>query len=66
MKGKILRFEIDTPEPLSVGRIGEYMVQLEKLLGVPAELIEVTQIPNKKRKPIPGRENPEPRTGDKV
>jgi hypothetical protein len=43
MSGKVFSFIIDTSKPLSMGRIGEYMVQLEKLLGVPVELIEITQ-----------------------
>jgi hypothetical protein len=42
-KEKEFRFVIDTPKPLSMARIGEYMVKLGKLLGVPARLVRVEQ-----------------------
>lgn len=37
---------ISTPEPLSIGRIGEYLVEFEKLLGVPVRLVRIEQPPD--------------------
>lgn len=39
--GREFRFVIETPKPLSLNRILKYLVELEKLLGVPARLIRI-------------------------
>jgi hypothetical protein len=41
--GAIFKFVIHTEKQLSMSRIAEYMILLEKMLGVPAKLSRIEQ-----------------------
>ena len=57
--GVEFRFIIDTDKPLSMERIGQYIVQFAKLLGVPASLIRIEQDAHETATSHPRTDNPD-------